>query len=177
MASPNLERTMVQVVEIDPNRSKIRYDDNPYPYYIRPVSPDRQDVCHYPSMEAPKFNEVIPRRPDINFDSPSIQLFVTEVSDRSCHPIRLPPTFPPRFLQGDHSGYCRVSFRFMENGKTTDVKVGLCTDDLLKKTTEAAVRRWSIHPDCVQSHTEQSTSIRYELMDESGTRLPLPPGF
>lgn len=177
MVSPDVVKfERVQVVDIDPERSKIRYDD-PYPYYNRPVSPDTQDVCHYPSIEAPKFNEVMPRRPGINFDSPDIKLCVTEVSGRLCHPVRLPPTFPPRFLQGDHSGYCRVSFRFMENGKTTDVKVGLCTDDLLKKTTEAGVKQWVVSPDCNYRKAERSVKVRYDLTDESGTKLSLPPGF
>lgn len=80
IASPSTDAIkQAYVVKIDPNHSKIRYDDDPYPYYIGPIRPDVLEVCSYPLIETPNFKEITPKRPDVKFDSSNIKLFISDV--------------------------------------------------------------------------------------------------
>ena len=54
------------------------------------------------------------------FEAPKIdaQNFKIAVSDRDAQPlVRIPPVFPPRFAQGDNSGYCKVRFDVSPEGQ------------------------------------------------------------
>jgi protein TonB len=95
--------------------------------------------------------------------------------------VRIPPVFPNRFLQGDYSGYCRVTFDVSPEGQPFNVSAQLCTNDQLKAPTLKSVQRWKYAPKIQNgrpvSRSGLETTIRFDLNDDRGQRLPLPTGF
>jgi protein TonB len=95
--------------------------------------------------------------------------------------VRSPPVFPNRFLQGDYSGYCRVTFDVSPEGQPFNVSAQLCTNDQLKAPTLKSVQRWKYAPKIQNgrpvSRSGLETTIRFDLNDDRGQRLPLPTGF
>lgn len=97
------------------------------------------------------------------------------------HSVRFfPPKFPPKFLKGNHSGYCKVSFAFDKAGNTRDIEITSCTDDMLSLPTRQAVAKWyRSQGNCrAASNLDQREirTIRFDLRDEDGIVLPLPYG-
>lgn len=94
---------------------------------------------------------------------------------------RIPPVFPPRFAQGDVSGYCRVRFDINPEGRPFNVTATLCTNRLLKSPTVKSVQKWNYTPEIRNgraiSRSGLETTIRFDLADERGKILPLPSGF
>ena len=98
------------------------------------------------------------------------------------HSVRfLPPEFPPKFINGNHSGFCRVSFAYGKNGLAQDLSVISCTDEILARPSLKAVRKWRRTGNgcAVASEWDQreTTKIRFDLRDEDGKVLPLPIGY
>jgi len=89
-----------------------------------------------------------------------------------------PPPIPARFLQGDHSGYCRVQFDIDDNGRPENVETTICTDQRLRKASTQAVRKWQYNTG-VQPIKRKGveTTIRFNVLDEKGRLLPLPKGY
>ena len=95
--------------------------------------------------------------------------------------IRIPPMFPPRFLQGNHSGYCKVKFDVDEKGVPFNVKTTFCTSSILSEDTSISVRKWRYSPKyengkaVIRPNVE--STVRFDLQDESGGKLPFPDGY
>ena len=118
------------------------------------------------------------------FESPKIDAsnFKITVSDRDAQPlVRIPPIFPPRFLQGDNSGYCKVRFDVSPEGQPFNVVTTLCTSKQLERATTKSVQKWKYNPKIVDgravSRSGVESTIRFDLQDERGRTLPLPSGF
>jgi len=118
------------------------------------------------------------------FEAPKIdkQNFKIQVSDRDAQPlVRIPPIFPPRFLQGNNSGYCKVRFDVSPEGQPFNVQTTVCTSKQLKSATVKSVQKWKYNPKIVDgrsvSRTGVESKIRFDLSDERGRKMPLPSGF
>lgn len=118
------------------------------------------------------------------FEAPKIDAanFKITVSDRDAQPlVRIPPIIPPRFLQGDNSGYCKVRFDVSPEGQPFNVDAYICTTNQLKSSTVKSVGKWKYNPKIIDgrsvSRTGVETTIRFDLADERGRKLPLPSGF
>ncbi len=118
------------------------------------------------------------------FEAPKIDAsnFKITVSDRDAQPlVRLNPIFPPRFLQGDNSGYCKVRFDVSPEGQPFNVTIDVCTSSQLKSATIKTVQKWKYNPKIVDgrsvSRSGVETKIRYDLQDERGRKMPLPKGY
>ena len=118
------------------------------------------------------------------FEAPKIdaQNFKIAVSDRDAQPlVRIPPVFPPRFLQGDNSGFCKVRFDVSPEGQPFNVVNTVCTSKLLERATIKNVQKWKYNPKIVDgrsvSRSGVETTIRFDLQDERGRTLPLPSGY
>ena len=90
--------------------------------------------------------------------------------------VRIPPVIPARFLQGDHSGFCKIRFDVQEDGRPVNIEATKCTDEILRKSSIASVKRWKYDP-ASPARSGVQTTIRYELTDENGKVLPLPEGY
>jgi len=95
--------------------------------------------------------------------------------------VRIPPVFPARFLQGDVSGYCRVTFDISAEGQPFNVKTSTCTNARLASPTVKSVQKWKYAPEIRDgrsvSRSGLETTIRFDLRDERGEVLPLPSGY
>jgi len=118
------------------------------------------------------------------FESPKIDAsnFKITVSDRDAQPlVRIPPIFPPRFLQGNNSGYCKVRFDVSPEGQPFNVATTTCTSRQLESATKKSVQKWKYNPKIVDgrsvARTGVESTIRFDLQDERGKKLPLPSGF
>jgi len=118
------------------------------------------------------------------FEAPKIdkQNFKITVSDRDAQPlVRIPPVFPPRFLQGNNSGYCKVRFDVSPEGQPFNVVTTVCTAKQLKNATIKSVQKWKYNPKIVDGRSVArsgvETTIRFDLQDERGRKMPLPSGF
>lgn len=163
---PNPLRT----VEIDPLRE---VDVPPPPPQIEKAKSDK------PKEEIISPEARIPDFPDPVIDT---TVFNIAVSDRDAQPlVRIPPIFPPRFLQGDHSGYCKVRFDVSPEGQPFNVETTTCTSNQLKSATTKSVQQWKYNPKIVAGRTVArsgvETTIRFALNDERGELLPVPRGY
>lgn len=118
------------------------------------------------------------------FEAPKIdkQNFKIAVSDRDAQPlVRIPPIFPPRFLQGDNSGYCKVQFDVSPEGQPFNVTTTVCTNKQLKNATIKSVQKWKYNPKIQDGRpvgrSGVRSTIRFDLQDERGRKLPMPSGF
>jgi len=118
------------------------------------------------------------------FESPKIDAsnFKITVSDRDAQPlVRIPPQSPPRFLQGDNSGYCKVRFDVSPEGAPFNIQTTVCTTKVLERATIKNVQKWKYNPKIVDgrsvSRSGVETTIRFNLQDERGKILPVPAGY
>lgn len=118
------------------------------------------------------------------FESPKIDAsnFKITVSDRDAQPlVRIPPISPPRFLQGDNSGYCKVRFDVSPEGAPFNITTTVCTTKVLERATIKNVQKWKYNPKIVDgrsvSRSGVETTIRFNLQDERGKILPVPNGY
>ncbi len=118
------------------------------------------------------------------FESPKIDAsnFKITVSDRDAQPlVRIPPIFPPRFLQGDNSGFCKVRFDVSPEGQPFNVATTVCTSSQLERATIKSVQKWKYNPKIVDgrsvSRSGVESTIRFDLQDERGRTMPMPSGF
>lgn len=113
-------------------------------------------------------------KPDIDIG----EVFAGALSCNWNHGVRIPPQFPSEFLQGNTSGFCRISYGFSAEGQANDVEIINCTHEDLAETTRQAVRKWRRPPaNCSEENARggrQLSTIRYDLVDEDGELLPYP---
>ena len=95
--------------------------------------------------------------------------------------VRIPPVIPSRFLQGNHSGYCRVRFDVSPQGKPYNVVATLGTNSQLERPTIRSVQKWKYAPKIQNSRAVMRSGVegivRFDLLDENGKLLPLPEGY
>ena len=118
------------------------------------------------------------------FEPPTInkQSFKITVSDRDAQPlVRLQPNIPPRFLSGDNSGYCKMTFDVSPEGQPFNIQANVCTTSIIKSSSIKTVQRWKYNPKIVDGRpvgrTGVETTIKYNLDDGRGNILPVPKGF
>ena len=118
------------------------------------------------------------------FEAPEIDRtdFKITVSDRDAQPlVRIPPSFPPRFSQGNNSGFCTVRFDVSPEGQPFNVQTVVCTSNQLKSATVKSVQKWKYNPKIVDgravARSGVESKIRFDLQDERGRKLPLPSGY
>ena len=118
------------------------------------------------------------------FEAPKIdkQNFKIAVSDRDAQPlVRIPPIFPPRFMQGNNSGYCKVRFDVSPEGQPFNVDAYLCSTRSIKSATVKSVQKWKYNPKIVDgrpvARSGVESTIKFNLQDERGKVLPMPSGF
>ncbi|WP_427449862.1 energy transducer TonB [Litorimonas sp. WD9-15] len=164
----------VKVIEREIKVDKIKKVDTPPP----PPQIERAQADK-PTEKIASLEGAIPE-----FEAPKIdaQNFKIAVSDRDAQPlVRIPPIFPPRFLQGDNSGFCKVRFDVSPEGQPFNVETTLCTSNQLKSATIKSVQKWKYNPKIVDgrsvSRSGVESTIRFDLSDERGRTLPMPSGF
>ena len=115
-------------------------------------------------------------RPDSSFSKIELKLKPEIPRNISCHGhvTRLPPKFPPRFVVGNHSGFCKIAFVYDETGHAAEIDIMSCTHESLEKSTRDAVQNWHACGDRPAAHQRQIITVRYDLMDEKGEFLPYP---
>jgi len=174
-------------------------------YEINPVVDDIKDPVREIRLEPLKKVEVPPPAPKLpteksgKYKEPIIEVAGKEIEfkiadldfvrnfdiqtfDKDPAPlVRIPPVIPNRFLQGDHSGYCRVRFDISANGKPLNVTVALCTSKQLSAPSIKSVQKWNYTPKIQNgravSRSGLETTIRFDLKDKRGELLPLPKGY
>lgn len=164
----------IKVIEREIKVDKIqRVDTPPPPPQIERAQADK------PTEKIASLEGAIPE-----FEAPKIdsQNFKITVSDRDAQPlVRIPPIFPPRFSQGDNSGYCTVRFDVSPEGAPFNVQTLVCTSSQLKSATVKSVQKWKYNPKIVDgravSRTGVESKIRFDLADERGRVLPMPSGY
>lgn len=164
----------VKVIEREIKVDKIKKVDTPPP----PPQIERAQADK-PTEKIASLEGAIPE-----FEAPKIdaQNFKIAVSDRDAQPlVRIPPIFPPRFLQGDNSGFCKVRFDVSPEGQPFNVETTLCTSNQLKSATIKSVQKWKYNPKIVDgrsvSRSGVESTIRFDLSDERGRTLPMPSGY
>jgi len=164
----------VKVIEREIKVDKIKKVDTPPP----PPQIERAQADK-PTEKIASLEGAIPE-----FEAPKIdaQNFKIAVSDRDAQPlVRIPPIFPPRFLQGDNSGFCKVRFDVSPEGQPFNVETTLCTSSQLKSATIKSVQKWKYNPKIVDgrsvSRSGVESTIRFDLSDERGRTLPMPSGY
>jgi len=163
---PPLER-----VEIEP----IEHVDIPPPPERLPIT--KEAVGKPTPVEIPGDKDV--------FDPTTLVIdtnpIITTVDKDPTPLVRIPPTFPNRFLQGDVSGYCRVSFDVSPQGQPFNVSATVCTNRMLKSPTIKSVQKWKYAPKIQNgravSRSGLETTVQFNLNDEQGNPLPLPSGY
>ena len=115
------------------------------------------------------------------FEPPKIEResFKIAVSDRDAQPlVRIPPVTPPRFLEGDNSGHCRVQFDVSPEGSPFNVVATSCTNRVLERSTIKSVQKWRFNPKIVDGRPVSMkgvvNKVTYRLLDERGKILPEP---
>jgi len=164
----------VTVVEREIKVDKIQKVDTPPP----PPQIERAQADK-PTEKIASLEGAVP-----TFEAPTIdtQNFKITVSDRDAQPlVRIPPSFPPRFSQGNNSGYCTVRFDVSPEGQPFNVETIVCTSNQIKSATIKSVQKWKYNPKIVDgravSRSGVESKIRFDLSDERGRKLPLPSGF
>ncbi len=115
------------------------------------------------------------------FEPPKIEResFKIAVSDRDAQPlVRIPPITPPRFLEGDNSGHCRVTFDVSPEGSPFNVNATFCTTRILERATIKSVQKWRFNPKIVDGRPVAmrgvENKVTFQLLDERGKLLPEP---
>ena len=89
--------------------------------------------------------------------------------------------FPPRFTQGNYSGYCTVRFDVTSEGQTYNIETLKCSSDQLESATIKSVKKWKYSPKVVDgkavTRTGIESKISFDIVDENGKKLPLPDGY
>jgi len=117
---------------------------------------------------------------DGNIDSKSIKNDLKlSNSDRDAQPlVRIPPMMPPRFLEGENSGFCRVKFDVSPDGQPFNVETTYCTSASLARPTIQSVQKWKYNPKIVDGSRVARTGVESKvtslLQDERGRPLPFP---
>lgn len=118
------------------------------------------------------------------FEAPKIDRgnFKIQVSDRDAQPlVRIPPVTPPRFLEGDNSGYCEMQFDVSPEGQPFNVTAKKCSSSILERASIKNVGKWKYNPKIVDglavSRSGVQTRITFILQDERKRQLPFPKGY
>lgn len=150
-------------------------------YIGRP--PMQRVKCDYPVIENPHDDRVSYRAPKPEFLEETIQIDIPSAlfetpSCQGVHSIRVPPKFPVEFLSGNTSGLCEFSFIYGEDGQAHDIEILSCTHKVLGPATREAIKRWHVSDsNCFGENLPSQrrfSTLRYDLLDEDGSRLPLP---
>jgi len=115
------------------------------------------------------------------FEAPKLEResFKIQVSDRDAQPlVRIPPVTPPRFLEGNNSGHCRVQFDVSPEGSPFNVVATSCTTRILERPTIKSVQKWRFNPKIVDGRAVSMSGVQnkvvFQLLDERGKLLPEP---
>lgn len=173
-------------------RSTDLTSDEVYDLYVGPEAPTREVKKPPPpgwpqSPHESRKEEAAPLPLDINetFEQNNLEPFKVisfrdPVSKCESHG-RIAPTVPPRFTQGNYSGYCTVRFDVTSEGQTYNIETLKCSSDQLESATIKSVKTWKYCPKVVDGKAVTrmgiESKIRFDLMDENGVKLPLPEGF
>ncbi len=146
-----------------------------------PPPPPRIEVVKTAAVDSPII-EMVGRKTEFRMKKIDINTDVKIRVDTPPTPhVRIPPIFPTRFLQGDVSGYCRVTFDISADGLPMNVATTTCTNSQLSSPTVKSVQKWKYAPEIRDglpvSRSGMETVIRFDLKDERGNVLPLPSGF
>jgi len=115
---------------------------------------------------------------DLSLYMPQVDFEVSTRHDPVPHSRRISPKIPPRFLVGNHSGYCKLRFDLSETGRPENIEVVICTDEILRDASIKSVRKWQYGvTDKDAKRIGVKTTVRFDLMDENGVLLPLPEGY
>ena len=170
--NPKVEK--IEVLEQSVEVAEVqRVDTPPPPPQIERAQADK------PTEKIASLEGAIP-----TFEAPEIDRtdFKITVSDRDAQPlVRIPPSFPPRFSQGNNSGFCTVRFDVSPEGQPFNVQTVVCTSNQLKSATVKSVQKWKYNPKIVDgravARSGVESKIRFDLQDERGRKLPLPSGY
>jgi len=170
--NPKVEK--IEVLEQSVEVAEVqRVDTPPPPPQIERAQADK------PTEKIASLEGAIP-----TFEAPTIDRtdFKITVSDRDAQPlVRIPPSFPPRFSQGNNSGFCTVRFDVSPEGQPFNVQTVVCTSNQLKSATVKSVQKWKYNPKMQDgravARTGVESKIRFDLQDERGRKLPLPSGY
>lgn len=112
--------------------------------------------------------------PKLNRDVIAIALSDTDVQPL----VRIPPVTPPRFLEGDNSGHCRVQFDVNAEGSPYNVAATYCTASMLEGATVKSVQKWRFKPKVLNGRNVVMQGVQnmvtFQLLDERGELLPEP---
>ena len=172
--------------EINPRVEDIRNPDrveqpDPLKKVETPPPPPRLETVQTAAVDSPII-EMLGKKTVFEMKKIDIETDVNIRVDTPPTPhVRIPPVFPTRFLQGDVSGYCRVTFDISADGLPFNVKTTRCTNAQLASPTVKSVQKWKYAPEIrggqPVSRSGLETTIRFDLKDERGNVLPVPSGF
>lgn len=161
----------IQVVERQTVIDQVKRVQTPPP----PPQIERQQASQ-PSEPIATLQGAVPK-----FEPPRIkrESFKITVSDRDAQPLfRAPPIMPPRFLEGSHSGHCRVRFDVSPEGSPFNIVNTYCTSRILERATIKSVEKWKFAPKVVDGRPVSMAGVEnrvaYVLTNEKGKPFPEP---
>jgi len=87
---------------------------------------------------------------------------------------RIPPIFPPDFLQGNNSGYVKIKFDVDIEGRVLNPVVIASTNRKLDRPALESLEKWGYAPGISGSDAQGiESTIRFNLQDEKGRYLPV----
>ena len=96
----------------------------------------------------------------------------TDLTSKARKCYKLSPTLPPRM---ERSGWCKVLFTILPDGRVTDVVAQECSEDMFRITSQETVKTYRYYPKLKDEQVIKSrlrTTLRYELRDGKGKVIP-----
>ena len=92
--------------------------------------------------------------------------------------LRISPSMPPKFMDSDFSGYCRVRYDVDKMGHVFNVKAVKCTNDVLERPAIGAVQKWKYFPGRrngnAVNYSGVEVYINFQVYDHRGNPQPYP---
>jgi protein TonB len=127
-----------------------------------------------PTTETVEIDTLPPPPPKPHVDLGHVPI---SAGDRNPQPIlRIPPTMPPRFAEGDNSGRCKVRFDVSAQGSPYNVVTTYCSSRLLERPTIKSVLKWKFRPKIQNGIAVAMNGLEnevvFQLTDARGNLLP-----
>jgi len=138
--------------------------DGVYRFNLVLKTPEEEERHYFAAQLADKVDKAKDRNCD------TIKGLTSPDRVKSCYKVQ--PFLPPRMRR---SGWCKVTLRVLTNGRTDDVKVETCSEDVFKISSEETVKLFRYFPKEKDGEIISSrlrTTVNFTLTDGKGNIIP-----